>query len=158
MSPGFIHRDAIRMELLRWLDRSPGYAALPQTERRALAGAGGQLIEFLCEDIAWLYAADDDEEPEVAPLRDVLAHRLGLDAALDGATEPGDPVGFAGFVTELVKLTFEGVVDADTATLRAYADLLTRLGQVAEGAPPGNTAIQRRIAAALARHVGVRAD
>jgi len=146
------------MELLRWLDQSPAYTSLPQAERRALAGAGGQVMEFLCSDIAWLYAAEDDEEPEVAPLRDVLAHRLGLDAPVEGVTGPDDPVGFSGFVTELVRLTFEGVANADTATLRAYADLLTRLGQVASEATPGSTVIQRRIAAALARHVGVRAD
>jgi len=158
MTPGTTHRDAIRMELLRWLDRSPGYVSLPRNERRALAGSAARVLGFLCQDIGWLYAADDEEEPEVAPLRDVLAHRLGLDAPIVDSEEPDEAVGFAGFVSELVKLTFEPMAEADTASLRAYADLLAHLGRVAEEAAPGSTPIQRRIAAALARHVGVQPD
>jgi hypothetical protein len=156
--------ETVRMELLRWLDRSGGWAGLPGDRRRRLAGNAARVLDGLGADLDWLRPRDDegDEDgPAIAALRAQLAVRLGLDRPIeeDEDVPDGDAPGFEGFVTELVDALMGWTADADGDALLALSELLDRhaadMGTVPGGEAP---AARRRAAATLARFAGLLPD
>ncbi len=156
--------ETVRMELLRWLDRSSDWGRLPAERRRQLAGNAARVLDGLGADLGWLRPQLDGTDGDttcIAALREHLAHRLGLDRPIetDEDVPDGAAPGFDGFVTELVDALMSWTADADVDALLALAELLDRhavdMGPVMGGEDP---AARRRAAADLARFAGLLPD
>jgi predicted P-loop ATPase len=150
------NRDTIRMQLLRWLDRSDAYRALQRRQRQQIAAHAEAAAVFLSGD-AWWLLPQQDEPAEVAQsvgrIRDAVGRRLGLLGDEDSrvtatpvSAELMRQLDYADFVAELIQELFSPVVDASERQLMSYADLLSSVATevaVLDGSEPSELRADR---------------
>ncbi len=132
------HQDAVRTEVLRWLDQCHAFRELDDGRRRRLAVRLATAGSLLAHDALWFHP-DEASRPEVAAaVRGVQRHvsgRMGIEGV------PGDPGSMAAaeavrmidhgdFVEVVIEHLLGWVRDADDVGLAELDEALGALGDL----------------------------
>lgn len=132
------HVDAVRTEVLRWLDRCEAFRHLDDDRRRRLAVALARVGSFLAHDALWLHT-DEETRPEVASavgaLREVVADHLGLegnpeDSTISMSAEMVRQIDHGDFVASVIGQLFSWIEGANGARLELLDETLASLGDL----------------------------
>jgi hypothetical protein len=132
------HVDAVRTEILRWLDRCEAFHGLDNDRRRRLAVALSRVGSFLAHDALWLHT-EEETQPQVtaavAELRAGVADHLGLegnpqDPSLSMSAEMVRQIDHGDFVESVIGQLFSWLAGANAARLELLDETLASLGDL----------------------------